>query len=162
MHNTLRIEPMDEDELQFIQQQYEKESKSYMKVMNILLVPTVGIPLLVGLIYYFRFENKEFMFQVFTYAILTTLTFFSIIAFTGYKRNIRPLKRDVSEKSKFVESSLIVEKKYMELNNSYHFYLNHAFKYSIEVSAADYNFFNVNDEINIEYARYSKEYFGYY
>jgi hypothetical protein len=50
----------------------------------------------------------------------------------------------------------------MPLNNTYHFYLDNALKYSIEVSEDDFHRFEVNDEINIEYATYSKEYFGYY
>jgi hypothetical protein len=102
------------------------------------------------------------MIQAFIQALCITLSFSAIISFFTYRRSLLDIRKDLNEKTKIVESSLITEKKFMPLNNTYHFYLDNAFKYSIEVSEDDFHRFEVNDEINIEYATYSKEYFGYY
>ncbi|GBL35420.1 hypothetical protein EMGBS15_10150 [Filimonas sp.] len=153
---------MEDDELAFIQKRYLKESKLYMFGMNRVLIAAVVIPFLAALIYYVRFERNDIMIQAFLYALAITLIFSGIIAFFSYKRGLLDIKKDLKEKTKIVESALITEKKYMALNHTWHFYLHKAFKYTIEVSEADFDRFEVNDEINIEYSRYSKEYFGYY
>lgn len=61
-----------------------------------------------------------------------------------------------------IEKTHITEKKYMPQNDSYYFYLDSPTKLSIEVSQDDYRKLDIGDEINIEFGRYSKEYFGYY
>ena len=50
----------------------------------------------------------------------------------------------------------------MPQNDSYHFYINSEPTYSIEVDALVYQAFGINDEINIEYVRYSEIYLGYF
>ena len=50
----------------------------------------------------------------------------------------------------------------MPTTNQYFFTLNSTVKNNIEVSEADFARWNVNDEINIEYAPQTKTYFGYF
>ncbi len=162
MHNYIKIEPLEDDELAFIQKRYDKEHKAYVFGMNRLLMASVVIPFIVSGIYYVRFERTDIMINAFLYSLGTTLIFTGIISFFSYRRSLYDMKRDLTEKTKLVESALITEKKFMPLNNTWHFYLHNAFKYSIEVSEVDFYRFEVNDEIIIEYSRYSNEYFGYY
>jgi len=130
--------------------------------MNILMIFVVGVPLILALIFFFSFQSTRIMFVIFFYALCSTVSLFAIVSFMSYRRSLAKIKKDLKEKTKFVESSLITEKKYMPLNNTWHFYVSSVFKYSIEVSEEDFHHFEVNDEVNIEYSRYSKEYFGYF
>ena len=162
MNNHFRIEPLEEDELAFLQKKHDKESKAYMYGMNMLLLASILLPVFVGIVYYVRLHRTDLMVRSFLYALSLTLLFFTIVSFFSYRRSLFGLKKDIRLSTKIVESCLITEKKFMALNNTWHFLLNSAFKYSIEVSEADYERFAVNDEINIEYTRYSYEYFGYF
>ena len=162
MINTIRIEPLEDDEFDFIQKRYDKESKAYMFGMNMILLASVLVPLGAALFYYLRFHQTDIMIKAFLYALSVTALFSLIVGFFGYQRSLADLKKDLKSHSKLVESCLITEKKYMSLNHTYHFFLDSVFKYSIEVSEEDFNRFQEQDEINIEYTKYSREYFGYY
>ena len=155
MSNYIKIEPLEEDELAFMHKKNEQERKTYFTIIKMVLIISLAIPFIVAIIYHIRFQRTDIMMQAFIQALCITLSFSAIISFFTYRRSL-------NEKTKIVESSLISEKKFMPLNNTYHFYLDNALKYSIEVSEDDFHRFEVNDEINIEYATYSKEYFGYY
>ncbi len=162
MSNSIRIEPLEPDELTFIQKRCVFESKAYMFGMNMFLLATVAIPFGVALAYYLKFERVDVMLKAFFYALCITTVLFSVISFFSYKRSLSDIKKDAKEKTKIIEASLITEKKFMQQNNSYHFYLNSDIKYTIEVNESDFQRFETGDEINIEYARYSREYFGYF
>jgi hypothetical protein len=162
MSNYTKIEPLEEDELLFLKRRLEAESKEYMFAMNMLLRAAVIIPFLVALITYIRFEDTDLMLTSFLYALLITIIILSIAGIASYMRSLYHLKKDMKNKSKIVESCLITEKKYMALNHTWHFYLTSYVKLSIEVSELDFYRFEVNDEINIEYASFTKTYFGYH
>ena len=162
MINTIKIDPLEADEFDFIQRKYEKESKAFLYGMNLLLIGTVSIPCIVGLVYYIKFKQTDLMLKAFLYALIITVVLFSIVCFLSYMKNLYEIKKDISQKTKTVESVIITEKKYMAMNNTYHFYITSKYKYTIEVSEEDFPRFSVGDEVNIEYATHSKEYFGYY
>jgi hypothetical protein len=156
------LEPLEEEELLFLQQRSDKESKEFMFAMNVLLKAAVIIPLIAAIFYYVRFESTKMMFQAFLYALAITTILITIAGISSYFRSLHALRKDLKEKNKTIESALITEKKYMALNNTWHFYTTSPVKYSIEVSEDDYHRFEVNDEINLEYGRHSLEYFGYH
>lgn len=162
MSTYIKIEPLEEDELAFMHKKNEQERKTYFTIIKMVLIISLSIPFIVAIIYHIRFQRTDIMMQAFIQALCITLSFSAIISFFTYRRSLLDIRKDLNEKTKIVESSLITEKKFMPLNNTYHFYLDNALKYSIEVSEDDFHRFEVNDEINIEYATYSKEYFGYY
>jgi uncharacterized membrane protein YozB (DUF420 family) len=153
---------MEPDEFAFIQKRHDKESREFMRAMNVVLAFAVIIPFLTSLFYYVKFQDTGIMLSAFVISLVITMILFVIIAYFTYQRTLSALKHDLREQTKIVESTLITEKKYMALNHTYHFFLYRAFKISIEVNEVDFARFDVNDEINIEYARYSKEYFGYF
>lgn len=156
------MEPLEEEEILFLQRRCDKESKEFMFAMNVLLKAAVIIPLIAAIFYYLRYEDTKMMLQAFLYALAITTILITIAGISSYFRALHSLRNDLKEKTKVIESALITEKKYMALNNTWHFYTNSRVKYSIEVSEDDYHRFEVNDEINLEYAHNSLEYFGYH
>lgn len=162
MQSYAHLEPLDEDELAFVQHRYHQESKDYLFAMNWLLKVAVAIPFFVGILYYIRYRDTHLMLNAFLIALLSTLAISVVAGFASYMRNLYYLHRDSREKTKVVESVYVTEKKYMALNNTWHFYISSPVKISIEVSPEDFQRFAINDEINIEYSRYARIYFGYH
>jgi len=153
---------MEEDEVAFITKLHAKESRGFMFGLNLMLAAVVLISFIVAMVYYIRFERTDIMLKAFLYALCISIMFFVIVSLLSYKRALLNVRKDLNEKTKIIESCLITEKKFMPLNNTFHFYINSTFKYSIEVDVVDFRRFEVNDEINIEYSTYSREYFGYF
>lgn len=162
MSNTCRLEGMDPEELAFLERRYTREQKAYMQGMRGFMLVVVVLPVFAGLWYYLRYRQTDVMYRAFGYTLVILLILFVLTAWLTYRRSLFDLHRDLREKTKIIESTHILEKKYMALNQTYHFFLDRAQKYTIEVSSEDFERFAVNDEINIEYARYSREYFGYH
>jgi hypothetical protein len=163
MHRFL---PLNIDELEFIQRRYRSESKIYMRAMNVLLVLGTLAPLAFCIFLIFSRPSKELsmsvLYNVFFVGFIFMMLFVGFIAFVSYRVKLLAYHRDKIKKQKVVELTNIKQKKYMKLNDTYHFYLNSPTKYTIEVSPADFEKYQLGDEISIEYAQYSKEYFGYY
>ena len=63
---------------------------------------------------------------------------------------------------KFENVSVTNDFHYQFQNNTYHFYVDSLVKLSIEVDEIFYHSNRPGDEINIEYAQYSHEFFGYF
>ncbi len=162
MANAVFIEPMDEDEIVFIRKRYEKASKDYMRVMNIFLIACGIIPFVLGIIFALISNDVAVFIQVFIIGMASLTSFFIIVAVVYYLLQIYNKYRDTKCQTKLIERCMIIEKKSMYINNTFHFFLNSDVKYSIELSENDFNQYDVNDEINIEYSRYDKEYLGYF
>lgn len=153
---------MTDDELQFIQQLHDKESRLFMSVMNKLLIIAVIIPIPVSILHAVYSETTSHMFRIYITGLLYLILFVGIAATATYLYRLHRYKKDVLHQQKIIETAKVTSKKYMPQNNTWHLYLLSVHKTSIEVSEADFNQIEINDEINIEYARYSHEYFGYY
>ncbi|MBK7689989.1 MAG: hypothetical protein IPJ31_02340 [Bacteroidetes bacterium] len=69
---------------------------------------------------------------------------------------------DAQRQTKTIERCLVLEKKAISINQSYHIFIDSKVKYSIEVVENDYDLYEIGDEINIEYSTYDKEYLGYF
>lgn len=162
----LRLEPLNADELEFIERQYRSESKIYMRGMNVMLIIAALAPLAVCILLLFlnRAEEntKQTMFELYFLGFAFMLFFVGFIAFVAYRMKVRGYYKDTKGKKKVVELANIQQKKYMKLNNTYHFYLDSKVMYTIEVGPQDFEKWRLGDEISVEYAEHSKEYFGYY
>ena len=97
-----------------------------------------------------------------TYIFLALFFFTLIIFFFLFEIRVKNLMKDVKHKLKIIEQVQITQKKYVPFSDTYHFYINSTSKLSIEVSKKTYDSFDVNDELNIEYSKYAKEYFTYF
>jgi hypothetical protein len=160
--NTFIELPMDDDEIDFVNQRYQHASKEYMYGMNIMLVGAVGLAFLVALFNYLHDPNFEETLIIYGYAQSITAVIALIIVIANYLLSLYDLNVDLKRKLKIAEQVTITEKKYMESNNSYHFYISSEVKYSIEVPEDSFNYFQINDEITIEYTKYAALYLGYY
>ena len=162
----IHLEPLSQDELDFIHRRYRTESRLYMRTMNVLLILGTLAPLVVCLVLITLSDDKrpsiEALYKVYFVGLLFMLLFVGLIAIVAYRIKLLAYNKDKSQRQKIVEPTNIMQKKYMKLNNTYHFYLDSPNKYTIEVSPTDFDKWQLGDEITIEYARHSKEYFGYY
>ncbi len=161
-----QLQPLNTDELEFILRRYRSESKIYMRTMNILLILGTLSPLVfcIGMIL-FKQEGEvstHSLYQAYFVGLIAMMIFVSIIAYVSYREKLAGYAKDKLYQNKIVELTNVKQKKYMKLNNTYHFYLTSPNKYTIEVSPTDFEKWQLGDEISIEYAQYSKEYFGYY
>ena len=161
-----RLEPLNFDELEFLERRYRSESKIFMRGINVLLILAAIAPLVVCIVLLFlnRSEQNTLrnMYQIYFLGLTFMLGFVGMIAILSYRVKVRAYYKDTQGKMKVVEQANITQKKYMKLNGTYHFYLSSNVMYTIEVSAQDYERWQLGDEINVEYAEFSEEYFGYF
>ena len=160
------LQPLNTDELEFIERRYRSESKIYMRTMNVLLILGTLSPVVfcIGVIF-FKAEDEVSMrslYHTYFIGLIAMLIFVGMIAYVSYREKLLDYGKDKVAKKKVIELTNIKQKKYMKLNNTYHFYLTSPNKYTIEVSPTDFEKWQLGDEVSIEYAQYSKEYFGYY
>ena len=162
LKNKYFIEPFEDSEKEFIEQKYKRISKEYLQMMNYFLIACGIIPIFIAFLYYiFSLKRLTFLY-VFIIGFSFMILFFIVIATIYYFYQVFSIYKDNTHQLKVTEHCIIIEKKYMSLNQSFHFYLDSEIKLSIEVSESDFQYYNLGDEINIEYSQYSKEYFGFY
>ena len=162
MPNPIFIEPLDDDEIFFVTKKYEKVSKEYLRIMNLFLIASGVIPLILAIGFGIVFNDIRMFYRIFTISLVSLIIFFCIISVIFYFIQLYAVYKDNKFKTKTLEQCIITKKNYIQINNSFHFYINSDVKYSIEVSENDFNMFNLGDEINIEYTTFSKEFLGYY
>jgi len=160
--NLVSIEPLEEAEIIFVLRRYQQASKDYMRIMNVLLLSSGVIPVIIACMFWLFDGNPELIFRIFFFLLFALLFFFIIIACVFYFLQVFNKYRDATLKTKFVERCAIREKKYVQVNNTFHFYVDSQVTYSIEIAASEYNDYEVGDEINIEYSRYDKVFLGYF
>jgi len=156
------LEPLEEDELAFIQKRHDAESRSYLYAMNRLVILTAVAPAVVALIYYVATEKTAVLYKVYFTGFGFLLVFFCFAAWMSYRHKLRKYKLDLEHKEKVIEPTIIESARYMPQNQTYHFFIHSRLKLSIEVDEATFHRLQEGDEINIEYARHSGEYFGYF
>lgn len=168
--NSCYHEPLETEELAYLEKHAVRQRKTFLRVVHYIFL---GLALLMTALYTlanFTYDpaaiddktdtplSPGFVLQV-TAGIM--LLFAAILGLLYYF-TILSLFREIRKGYKIVEQAFITEKKYMSQTATYHFYLNSRIKKSIEVSRKDYDFYDVNDELNIEYSPESHLFFGYY
>lgn len=162
--------PFEPDELAFLRRKLNSERQSFWTVMRSLLVTSVAIPVLALIVFKSvrqagdaqLLEKDAFPEYYFLLAALTLILLIGFAGYISYLGSVGKLAQDCREKMKIVECTTILRKVFMKENSTCHFYLDSATRLSIEVLPKDFVFFEPGDEINIEYSRNAKEYFGYY
>jgi hypothetical protein len=163
MNNTFYCEVMDEDELAFIQRKHDKESAAYLYTMNRMLFFVVFVP--AGIALFFAAANSlswQGILHIYIVGFIALFIFFSLVSVLSYFHKLHKYKMDLKHKTKVVEQAIIKSSQYMPHNDTWHFYLLSQTKLSIEVSQEAFHSQQPGDEINIEYSKYAKEYFGYF
>ena len=159
---TFYTEALETEEKDFLNRRKNQASSEFYRLMQQVLVGAVGIACLSAMIYAIKFGSRSMILQGYLFTQAFTLLVSIIIGFFAWGYAIRPLQRDIKKNVKVIEQCPILSKKYMPENNSWHFYIQSSWKYSIEVTEADFQRFELSDEVNIEYAPHSQEYFGYF
>lgn len=166
------IEDLKKEELLFLKKKAEREQGLLWRTMRNLSFLCFIIPTIVAILYFSSNQkttpqlNKEISepFTIYTY-IISVVSLLSLLFLGGlitYVKSIKEIKKDLIGKSKVIEPVLILSKRFIDINNSYFFFLKSKIKYSIEVTEDVYHQYEEGDEINIEYSRFGKEYFGYF
>ncbi len=155
-------EPLEEDELAFLQNKLQKESAQFYKIVRILLMFCFACPFLIA---WFRAMNDvedPFSYKYYFGGVLFLMAFSGSIVYVAYYNTLRRVQRDIKKGTKTVERVHITRKQYMPHNNTYYIYLTSPVKLSIEVSVDDYRNMAEGDELNIEYTTYARFYLGYF
>lgn len=153
---------METEEIQYVQKLHDIESKEYMYGLKIVMRFALILPIVAGLLSYFYLPKISYMLQVYAIAQLITACILLLFGVGNYVRSLYALKKDLKKGEKAIEVVCIQRKKYMQRTQKYHFYISSDVKYSIEVNAQDYELYDIEDELSIEYSRYAKVYFGYF
>jgi len=156
------IEPLEAEELQFLERKESKERNQYYRVFQLLMFLSFLIPF-VGAWYraYDGAPNAFSPFKFFTTAAVL-LSISCISTFVTYRINLRKVQLDIKYRTKTVEISHVMRKLYIATQNAYYFYIDSRIKLSIEVTYNDYATMDEGDEVCIEYTTHSKQYLGYF
>jgi hypothetical protein len=153
---------MNVKELSFVNQRYLGEVKLYynaMKCISIVMMTLTTIYLILRTIFFNPKFNEDLPF--YSYWIIGIIALLLLVMIgLSYYFTIYKYFKDAKEGKKIIESCCILEKS--TVNEACTLVLNSIYFKQIQVSKLDYDAYGAGDEINIEYALYSKYYFGYF
>jgi len=156
------IEPLDENEVLFLEKKESKDRKQYYRVFRLLMFLSFIIPFAGA--WYRAYDGAPNAFSAtrffFTAGVLLSIS--SVSTYLTYRVNLRKIQLDIHKRTKTIETSHITRKLHIPGKNSYHFYIDSGIRLSIEASAIDYERLHAGDEICIEYTTHSRQYLGYF
>ncbi len=163
-------ERLTDEELDFLTRKAYSTRSNYFKVVRLFYLISLIILVILISVYTFAPESTDpeavetarvspSFFIIATILLMVIVTLVSIL---GYHQNVGKIFKDIKQKNKTIEQTVVSRKKYMPHNNTFHLFLQSASKLSIEVTEAEYSLYNKGDEINIEYASVSKYFLGYF
>jgi uncharacterized membrane protein len=155
-------EPLEAEELQFLETRESKDRKVYYQVYRLLMLLSFVIPFAGA--WYRAYDGAENAFSLtkffFSAAVLLSISTFS--TYMVYRVNLRRIQMDIRHKTKTIETSKVMRKLYLSVKSTHYFYIDSRIKMSIEVSPTDYERIKEGDEVCIEYTTHSKQYLGYF
>jgi hypothetical protein len=156
------VEPLNSDELKFLERKESTERAQYYKVFQLLMILSFIIPF-VGA-WYRAYDGAPNAFSTtkffFTASVLLFISSFS--TYLTYCVNLRKVQLDLRDRTKTIEVSHVTRKLQIPSKKAYYLYIDSTIKLSIEVSYEDYVLRNEGDEVCIEYTTHSKLYLGYF
>ncbi|RYE23471.1 MAG: hypothetical protein EOP51_10405 [Sphingobacteriales bacterium] len=155
-------EPLEAEEIAFLQRKETRERRQFYKVIRVLMILCFVCPFIVA---WFRAADgaeNPFSYQAYFIGVVFLLCFAGTGVYIAYRRSLYQLHADLRNLTKTVECTHITRKQFMPHNNTFYFYLDSPNKLSIEVSEADFRSMEAGDELNIEYTTYSRQYLGYF
>ncbi len=166
MHLTPYIEPMRIDEIAFINKRYTDLGNNYAKILRLFTaVIALGILcIIIGRRYNAQLHNQQLAQEQYLYVIGISILVWLLIATGIYFIMVFRYYLDSVRQQKIIEPIIVNYKHILEVGGKAKCYvcLWHFKHKVVEVTPADYDLINIGDEINIEYARYSKEFFSYF
>lgn len=168
----IKYAPLNSDELDHLTTKLAKEKSIFIKAILMLSFLGFLIPTIAALIYFSidqKIEEKQESYVVvpftITYYYISLIVIFALIgiaAYVGYRFGYNKFQLDIRKKLKVIETVVIHKKHHVDINDSFFFFIHSKIRSSIEVSPEDFKYYQVGDEINIEYSLHAKEYFGYF
>jgi len=159
---VIENELMSDEELQFLINKDEKETRTFYRAISVFMIICFVIPFIVAWMRAMDGDEHPFELVAYFLGVGFLLSFLGVCAWVTYSRSLQKIKTDIKKRSKTVERTHITRKQYVAGNHTYYFYLDSPVKLSIEVSETDYHLLNDGDEVNIEYSTNAKLYFGYF
>jgi hypothetical protein len=155
-------EPLNTEELTFLERKEEKERTLYFKVYKILMLVSFIVPFITA--WYRATDGAPNAFSAGKFfvsaGILLFISTFSV--YMAYRTHLHKVQLDLRDRTKTIEINHIVRKLQMTARNAYYFYIDSKVKISIEVSYEDFANMNEGDEVSIEYTTHSRLYLGYF
>lgn len=106
--------------------------------------------------------EEQFSLLRFLIAAVAALLLLITIAVAAKKRFSSKFRADLKHGLKRVIPLQIQRKQFVQMSQTFHFFVNYPGLPSIEVSQADFLSFQVGDIIHVELAKYSETYLGYF
>ena len=156
------LEPLTADERAFLVRKETRDRRQFYRVMRVLLPICFALPF--AMAWGKAIAGLPNPFSYASYFIGVGVLLFLTLggAFLAYRSNLWLLHQDLRSNTKTIERATITRKRFMPQTNTCFFYLDSPVKLSVEVSAQYFDRLDAGDELNIEYATYSKAYFGYF
>lgn len=155
-------EPMTAEELQFLVEKDEKETRTFYRVLRFFMAACFVIPFAVAWSWAVTGELNPFSYVKYFLGVGLLLSITGLAAWYAFSQTLKKVKDDIRRKVKTVEKVRITRKQHVRMNDTYYFYLDSPTKLSIEVAETDFYLLNDGDELNIEYSPKAKFYFGYF
>lgn len=170
--SVLMEEEMNGGELVFLKSKIQTEQRLFFRTMRSLFLLAFMVPTVIAILFFtseqkpdpinYAEKSEPFTLQHYFFSLLFLISLIFIAGISTYNKTLKNLKKDEKERIKILEKTWITRKYYMELNGFYYFYLSSKMKSSIRVNEKDFADYQEGDEINIEYSKYAKEFFGYF
>jgi hypothetical protein len=156
------LEPLNADERAFLQRKETRDRRQLYKVLRVLLPICFVLPF--AMAWGKAIAGVPNPFSYLSYFTGVGVLLFLTLGGTAiaYRSNLYLLHQDLRHNTKTIERATITRKRFMPQTNTCFFYLDSPVKLSIEVSPQYFERLSAGDELNIEYATYSKAYFGYF
>lgn len=156
------FEPLQEEERAFLLRKETQDRRQFFKVLQVVLVLCFILPFGMAWGEAIAGRPNPFSFKLYFIGVAALMGLTIGAAFVSYRSNLYLLHRDLRANTKTIERTTISRKYVMQPTQKRYFYINSKTRLSMEVSEEDFDNFEVGDEVNIEYASYSKSYFGYF
>jgi hypothetical protein len=156
---------MTEQELMHIFNRYQTESSAYRVIMKTIILLGYSLVGLMALFQYYHnlhTTDEELKSNIAIPALITMTILVVVTGVLAYYVNVHPLRLDLRHQQKRSDAVAIISMEYFDANNKYTIYTNHPFEKILDASPAEFNQYRVGDEINIECAAHSKEFFSYF
>lgn len=165
--NERYFEALTVSEIDFLQRKAGKQHRVYGLLQKCMLAGAVLISFAGG---WKNVRSEQapyetitvFSWENYLLTLICLVVLFLLSLYFSRNTELSKLRKDLRQKLKVVEKVMIERKTFLPHNNTFHFYLNSREKLSIQVEEADFMLLQEGDEINIEYSKNAKVYFGYF
>jgi uncharacterized membrane protein len=156
------LEPLEASELAFLEEKAKSEQRTYTVIFCLLMLMSLFFPFITSWYHNPISGSSYFLPYRFLFSALVLVAICCTGMVVVYRVFLRRLHLDIRGGQKTIRSHKIRKKVFVANGGTCHFFIDSSIKMSIEVTLQDFYRLSEGDEVFIEYAPHSKEYFGYY